>query len=118
MPEDDTTIRISREEKQILDAARTTWEEKNGQRVSAGEFIRILAARYLAELGRQLPSASRSGGLIAAQEAKAIEPGAVTPGPPVYLVNCYRCGGQIAWRLDLGSQGGCPYCGAWLRLVT
>jgi hypothetical protein len=42
----------------------------------------------------------------------------VNPGPPVYLVNCYRCGGQIAWRLDLGPRGGCPYCGAWLQLTV
>ena len=118
MPEEDTTVRISKNEKQILDAARNTWEEQNNSRISAGEFIRILAARYLAEVGRQPPSGGGSSGLIAAQEARTIQPGAVTPGPPVHLVGCWRCGGQIAWRLDLGPQGGCPYCGAWLQLVT
>lgn len=41
----------------------------------------------------------------------------VDPGPEVYLVTCCRCGGQIAWRTDLGPQGGCPYCNAWLQLV-
>ena len=52
--------------------------------------------------------------------AKDVQPAEiknVVPGPQVYLVNCWRCGGQIAWRLDFGQQGGCPYCGAWLRLV-
>jgi hypothetical protein len=52
-----------------------------------------------------------------AEEAQPAEMRDVRPGPPVYLVNCYRCGGQIAWRLDLGSRGGCPYCGAWLQLA-
>jgi hypothetical protein len=53
-----------------------------------------------------------------AEEVQPLHMQDVNPGPPVYLVNCYRCGGQIAWRLDLGPRGGCPYCGAWLRLVT
>jgi len=115
--EGDTTVRISREEKQALDAARNIWEEQNSRRISAGEFIRILAARYLAEAGRQPSSAGQGGNLIAAQEARPIQPGAVTPGPQVYLVNCWRCNGQIGWRMDLGLQGVCPYCGAWLHLV-
>jgi len=52
-----------------------------------------------------------------AEEAQRVEMQSVNPGPQVYLVNCWRCGGQLAWRLDLGPQGGCPYCGAWLRLI-
>ncbi len=47
-----------------------------------------------------------------------VQPQDVNPGPPVYLVNCRHCGGQIAWRLDLGPRGGCPYCGAWLQLTV
>ena len=54
----------------------------------------------------------------AIEEAQSVEMKDVTPGPQVYLVNCWRCGGQIAWRLDLGPRGGCPYCGAWLQLVS
>ena len=53
-----------------------------------------------------------------AEEAQPVEAKNVTAGPPVYLVLCWRCSGQIAWRLDLGSVGSCPYCGAWCRLVT
>ena len=117
MSEEDTTVRISRVEKQTLDAARNIWEEKNGRRISAGEFIRILAARYLAEARRQPPSADQGGNLIAVQGVRPIQSGAVTPGPQVYLVNCWRCGGQIGWRMGLGLQGACPYCGAWLQLV-
>lgn len=52
-----------------------------------------------------------------AEEARPVEMQSVIPGPQVYLVNCSRCGGQIAWRLDLGPRGVCPYCGAWLQLV-
>lgn len=117
MSNEDTTVRISREAKQALDVARNIWEEQNGRRISAGEFIHILAARCLAEAGRHPPSAGQGGNLIAVQEARPIQPGAVTPGPQVYLVNCWCCGGQIAWRLDLGPQGACPYCGAWLQLI-
>ena len=51
-----------------------------------------------------------------AEEAQPVEMKSVTPGPEVRLVNCWRCGGQIAWRLDLGPRGVCPYCGAWLQL--
>ena len=64
-------------------------------------------------------------GVMRAMEAKAptveeiqpVQTQDVNPGPPVYLINCWRCSGQIAWRVDLGTQGGCPYCGAWLQLV-
>jgi hypothetical protein len=52
-----------------------------------------------------------------AEEVQPAEIQSVIPGPEVYLVNCWRCGGQIAWRLNLGRQGACPYCGAWLQLV-
>lgn len=53
-----------------------------------------------------------------AEEVQPVEMQSVNPGPQVYLVNCWRCGGQIAWRLDLGSEGTCPYCGALLRLIV
>src|SRR3989304_4142863 len=36
-----------------------------------------------------------------AEEVQSGQTQDVNPGPPVYLVNCWRCGGQIAWRLDL-----------------
>ncbi len=115
MPEDDTTLRISREEKRILDTARNIWEEQNSSRTSTGGFVRLLAARYLAEAGKPPRLVKQSTGLIAAQEIKATEAEAVPLGPPIHLVTCCRCGGQIAWRLDLGPQGACPYCGALLR---
>ena len=53
-----------------------------------------------------------------AEEVQSGQTQDVNPGPPVYLVNCWHCGGQIAWRLDLGPRGGCPYCGAWLQLTV
>ena len=51
------------------------------------------------------------------EEAESIEMQAIAAGPQVYLVNCWRCGGQIAWRLDLGIRGCCPYCGALIQLT-
>lgn len=52
-----------------------------------------------------------------AEEAQLAEVRRVTSGPQVYLVNCRGCGGQVAWPLDLGPRGVCPYCGAWLQLI-
>ena len=118
MPEDDTTIRISREEKQALDMARNAWEKQVGRRVTAGEFVRFLSERYLREVGDDSKGAKpkSTSGLIAVQQVKSAEPQSVSPGPQVFLVACTRCGGQIGWRPDLSSEGYCPYCGIYLRL--
>jgi len=72
MPEEDTTIRISREEKQALDMARNAWEKQVGRRVTAGEFVRFLSERYLREVGgesKDIKPKSTSG-LIAVQQVK------------------------------------------------
>jgi hypothetical protein len=53
----------------------------------------------------------------AAEEVQPVEIQNVDPGPQVYLIKCWRCHGQIAWRLELGPRGGCPYCGAWIQLT-
>lgn len=115
MAEEDTTMRISRAEKQVFDTARNIWEEQNGRRISAGEFVRLLAARYLNEVGKPPPFTGATGP-VAIQGVRPLEAETVSPGPQVYLVTCCRCGGQIAWRMDLGIQGRCPYCGVTLRL--
>ena len=52
-----------------------------------------------------------------AEEVQSLKMQSVAPGPQVYLVNCWRCGGQIAWQVNRGTKGGCPYCGAWLQLT-
>lgn len=118
MSDQDTTIRISREEKQVLDMARNVFERKTGRQITAGEFVRFLAQHYLretgAESGQEMPG---SAGLVAAQEVKPAQPQLVSPGPQVLLVTCVRCGGHIGWRVDLGSDGYCPYCGVYLRLM-
>ena len=115
MAEEDTTIRISRDEKQVFDTARNIWEEANGRRISAGEFVRLLSARYLNEVGKSPPTTG-VGTPMAARGVRPLEAETVSPGPQVYLVTCCRCGGQIAWRMDRGIQGCCPYCGVTLRL--
>jgi hypothetical protein len=74
---------------------------------------------------RSLPAPERGGvrpmdaeGLVAAQEIRPAEAQAIAPGTQVFLVNCTRCGGQIAWRTDWGLDGTCPYCGILLRLMV
>jgi len=116
---EDTSIRMSWEQKQVLDAARNAWERDSGRRIAAGEFVRIVAERYLAEVGKSplLDMARGTPGLVAAQEVRPAEAQAVAPGPQVFLVSCRRCGGEIAWRTEWGLEGRCPYCGILLRLL-
>lgn len=116
---EDTSIRISWEQKQVLDAARNAWERDSGHRIAAGEFVRIVAERYLSEVGKSplLGMARGTPGLVAAQEVRQAGAQAVAPGPQVFLVSCRRCGGQIAWCTDWGLEGKCPYCGILLRLL-
>lgn len=119
MPEEDSTVRISKEEKQVLETARAAWEKQVKRKITAGEFVRFLAEHYLKGLERETKrgKAPRGSGLVAVQEMKPTQPQAVAPGPQVSLVTCVRCGGQIGWRVDLGSDGYCPHCGIYLRLM-
>jgi len=119
MPEEDSTVRISKEEKQVLETARVAWEGQVKRKITAGEFIRFLAEHYLEVLEEETDwgKTMRASGLVAVQEMRPAQPRAVAPGPQVSLVTCVHCGGQIAWRLDLGSDGYCPHCGTYLRLM-
>ncbi len=117
MAGEDTTIRISREEKAALERARDVWERKAGRRVGAGEFVRILAERYLAEAERETSEGAEPVAPVGAQGIRPAQALEVAQGPQASLVRCARCGGQIGWRLDLGSQGFCPHCGALLQLA-
>jgi len=107
MTEEDTTIRISKEEKQVK------------RKITAGEFVRFLAEHYLKGLEKETRREKAAAGsrLVALQEMKLAQPQAVAPGPQVSLVTCVRCGGQIGWRVDLGPDGYCPHCGIYLRLM-
>jgi len=118
MVNQDTSIRISREEKQALDEARSLWERQIGRHITAGEFIRILADRYLQELSGDIKARKKpkSPNLMAVQEARLAQAQTVSPGPRVSLVTCVRCGGQIGWRTEQ-ADGYCPYCGVYLRLL-
>lgn len=119
MKEKDTTLRISKEEKQILERARTAWEKQVGRKITAGEFVRLLAEHYLRELKREArrEKTLTASHLVPLQEMRPAQPEIVAPGPQVSLVTCVRCGGQIGWRLDLSSDGYCPHCGIYLRLM-
>ena len=117
MAGEDTTIRIGREEKAALERAREVWERKAGRRVGAGEFVQILAQRYLSESERTAPEGAEPVAPVGAQGIRPAQALEVAQGPQVSLVQCARCGGQIGWRLDLGTQGFCPHCGALLQLA-
>jgi len=119
MVEEDTTIRISKEEKQVLDMARALWQRQVGRAITTGEFVHFLAERYVSEVGVQAKSGKPppASGFVAAQEIRPAQPQEVSPGPQVFLVSCARCGGNIGWNVQLGSEGFCPYCGVYLRMV-
>ena len=38
------------------------------------------------------------------------------PTQAIAPVMCWRCHGRIDWRMELGPQGYCPYCGAFIDL--
>lgn len=116
MTSKDTTIRISREAKDSLERARQVWEQRTGQRIGAGDFVGVLSERYLSESGREPSGTAEPVGLVGAQAVRPFRALDVHQGPQVTLVQCARCSGQIAWRLDLGPRGFCPYCGALLQL--
>lgn len=89
-------------EKHVEPAFQTWWGQKEALRRSTMKgSIRAMEA--------QAP---------AAQGIQPVEMQNVNAGPQVTLVNCWRCGGQIAWSLNLGLRGACPYCGALIQLVT
>ena len=121
MSQNDTMIRISKEAKEVFEKARLSWEKKTGRKVSAGDFIRFLSDKYLRELSSPPKDDKKmdnhSQVLMAVQEVKPTAVEIVSPGPQVLLVTCVRCGGKIGWRTDLGSDGYCPYCGIYLRLM-
>jgi|GEM_PF-2195111 len=119
MPEEDSTLRISKEEKQVLEKARDAWEKQVGRKITAGEFVRFLAEHYLKGLEKESKQEKAAAGshLVPLQEMKPAQPQVVAPGPQVSLVTCVRCGKQIGWRLDLSSDGYCPHCGIYLRLM-
>jgi hypothetical protein len=119
MPEEDSTLRISKEEKQILETARAAWEKQVDRKITAGEFVRFLAEYYLKGLEKEAKGEKSATGsrLVPLQEMKPAQPQVVAPGPQVSLVTCVGCGKQIGWRVDLGPDGYCPHCGIYLRLM-
>ena len=107
MLEELVQTRVSRELKAAFEEAA----RREGR--PASEILRNLIADWVE---RMYPDLLRveGGGEVRAQEARSAQETA--PTQPVYPVLCWRCHGRIDWRLDLGPQGWCPYCSAFVDL--
>jgi len=107
--EDQKMVAVLADEKKILEAAKSVYEQRTGERISAGVFIRLLCEQFL--------RTSKQGDLLlAAQEARVQEAQAVAPGPVSYQIYCPRCGRVISWPAGLPS-GYCPYPDCAIFLV-
>ena len=76
----------------------------------ASEIVRQLIVDWLRV--RHADLAPREGGTVIVQEvSQGEEPAPVSPYLPVL---CWACHQRIDWRVDLGPQGYCPRCGAFI----
>ena len=79
----------------------------------ASELLRLLIAEWVERMHPDL-LVGLVGGELGALEGRPAQE--MAPTQPVYPVLCWRCHGRIDWRLNLGPQGFCPYCGAFIDL--
>ena len=103
--QDQTTIALLADEKQVVEEAKQHYEQKQGHHLSIGQFVKILAEEYLGREGQRSP--------VVAQQVKPVTATPVSPGQTAYLVNCPVCGGTISWPIGLRS-GYCPHCRRFL----
>ena len=103
--EDQTTIALLADEKGVVEDAKRHYEQKQGRRLSTGQFVKLLAEEYLGRQGQRSP--------VVAQQVEPVSATPVPPGQTAYLVNCPICGGVISWPIGLRS-GYCPHCRRFL----
>ena len=99
--------RISRQLKVAFEGAA----QREGR--PASEILRFLITDWVERLHPDLLKGEAGGGfkpLEAGMEQQTIPTQAVVP------VMCWRCHGRIDWRMELGPQGYCPHCGAFIDL--
>jgi len=98
--------RISRQLKAAFEAAA----QREGR--PASEILRLLIAEWMERLHSDLLKGEKGG-------FKTLEAGSeqgTAPTQAVSPVMCWRCHGRIDWRMELGPQGYCPHCGAFIDL--
>lgn len=103
--EDQTTIALLADGKRVVEEAKKHYEEKQGRRLSAGQFVKLLAEEYMGKEGQRSP--------VAAQQIEPVNAVPVSPGQTAYLLNCPICGVSISWPIGLRS-GYCPHCRRFL----
>jgi len=99
--------RISRQLKAAFEEAA----QREGR--PASEILRLLITDWMERMYPDLLKAEASGGfkpMEAGSEQHTVPTQAISP------VMCWRCHGRIDWRMELGPQGYCPYCGAFIDL--
>lgn len=101
-------VRVSTEFKERLE------EEARREGRPATEIVRQLIIDWLKAHYPDL--GPREEGTVAVQEVRQAQD--ASPTAPVYPVLCWACRQGINWRVDLGPQGYCPHCGAFIDVRT
>ena len=107
MLEEIIQTRVSQQVKAALEEAA----RREGR--SPSEILRLLVTDWLQRSHPGLLERGTGGG-VRAMEANPVQ--TIAPTQPVYPVLCWRCRGWINWRVDLGPQGWCPYCSAFIDI--
>ena len=79
----------------------------------ASEILRLLITEWMERLHPDLLRGEADG---ENRPLEAISGQGTVPTQAVCPVLCWRCHGRIGWRMELGPQGYCPQCGAFIDL--
>ena len=79
----------------------------------ASEILRLLITEWMERLHPDLLKGKASGGFKPLEEGTEQQ---TVPTQAIAPVMCWCCHGRIDWRMELGPQGYCPYCGSFIDL--
>jgi hypothetical protein len=79
----------------------------------ASEVLRLLITDWVERMHPDLLQGKTGGGFRALEAELGQE---IAPTQAVCPVLCWRCHGRIEWHMELGAEGYCPYCGAFIDL--
>ena len=99
--------RISRQLKAAFEGAA----QREGR--PASEILRLLITEWMERMHPNLLKGEADGGF---RPLEAMPEQGTAPTQAVSPVLCWRCHGRIDWRMELGPQGYCPHCGAFIDL--